>query len=275
MDEEVIRTRKCSKCEMDKNESDFPFRDRKRGILRTECRECAKQIKAAYHITNKVYSQEYAREYRKQNGEKIKAQRAAGYQRNKDKILERSHIFYSENKDTILEQKKEYYEDNKTAIIAQHNEYTRNRNKTDIAYKLRKRVSNLIYQVLRGDKNGSCLDFLPYTIEELKIHLEAKFEPWMNWENWGRYSIKNWDDNDPTTFKWHIDHIIPQSCFHYETMDCQEFMDCWALSNLRPYSAKQNIIDGDRKQDIIKEKEDGTRNNDGETNDQKTNCNEY
>jgi hypothetical protein len=29
-------------------------------------------------------------------------------------------------------------------------------------------------------------------------------------------------------------------------MEDQAFLDCWALSNLRPYSAKQNIIDGNR-----------------------------
>jgi hypothetical protein len=27
-------------------------------------------------------------------------------------------------------------------------------------------------------------------------------------------------------------------------MDCQEFKDCWALSNLRPLNAKQNFWDG-------------------------------
>lgn len=29
-------------------------------------------------------------------------------------------------------------------------------------------------------------------------------------------------------------------------MEDEEFKKCWALSNLRPYSAKQNIIDGAR-----------------------------
>lgn len=31
-------------------------------------------------------------------------------------------------------------------------------------------------------------------------------------------------------------------------MDCQEFRNCWALSNLRPLSSKQNISDGNRRE---------------------------
>jgi hypothetical protein len=55
--------------------------------------------------------------------------------------------------------------------------------------------------------------------------------------------------------EFHFDHIIPHSTFHYETMDCQEFKDCWALSNLRPLSAKQNLLDGISRvrHDLVKE----------------------
>jgi len=38
--------------------------------------------------------------------------------------------------------------------------------------------------------------------------------------------------------------IIPQSTFKYSSMEDQEFKNCWALSNLRPLSAKQNNFDG-------------------------------
>ena len=102
-------------------------------------------------------------------------------------------------------------------------------------------------------KNGSIKDyksivkFLPYTIQELKDHLDSLFESWMNWSNHGNYDSKMWNDNDPTTWTWQVDHIIPHSNFKYNSMEDQEFKDCWALNNLRPYSAKQNIIDGNRK----------------------------
>lgn len=81
-------------------------------------------------------------------------------------------------------------------------------------------------------------------MEKLKRHLEGQFESWMTWDNHGRYDVKTWNDNDQNTWTWQIDHIIPHSKFHYTSMENQEFKDCWALSNLRPYSAKQNVIDG-------------------------------
>jgi hypothetical protein len=58
------------------------------------------------------------------------------------------------------------------------------------------------------------------------------------------YSLKTWDDEDKSTWKWNIDHIIPQSDLIYASMEDENFKKCWALSNLRPYSAKQNILDG-------------------------------
>ena len=81
-------------------------------------------------------------------------------------------------------------------------------------------------------------------MQELKEHLEAQFEPWMNWSNWGRYHKNKWNDNDPATWTWQLDHIIPQYKLPYISMGDDNFKKCWALSNLRPHSAKQNLLDG-------------------------------
>jgi len=115
---------------------------------------------------------------------------------------------------------------------------------------LRKSISQAIKVQLEkslSSKDGaSCLAFLPYTILELRQHLESLFEPWMTWKNWGHYKMEDWDDNDPGTWVWHIDHIIPHANFKYTSMNDDLFKECWALSNLRPYSAKQNVRDNDR-----------------------------
>lgn len=66
----------------------------------------------------------------------------------------------------------------------------------------------------------------------------------MTWGNHGKYIPAEWDDNDANTWKWQIDHIIPQSTFKYKSMKDEEFIKCWSLNNLRPLSAKQNCIDG-------------------------------
>lgn len=114
--------------------------------------------------------------------------------------------------------------------------------------KLRRSVSRAINQALKtkgSSKQGqSCLQYLPFNIIELKHQFESQFEPWMNWNNWTLYDPTTWDDNDSSTWTWNIDHIQPQSDFRYTSMNDPAFKECWALSNLRPYSAKQNIIDG-------------------------------
>jgi hypothetical protein len=97
-------------------------------------------------------------------------------------------------------------------------------------------------------KNGySIMEYLPYSFAELKQHLESQFEPWMTWKNRGIYNKDIWNDNDQSTWTWQIDHIIPHSAFKYTDMECIEFQECWALENLRPLSAKENIIKGNRK----------------------------
>lgn len=71
-------------------------------------------------------------------------------------------------------------------------------------------------------------DALGYSMEELKKHLESQFEPGMSWDNHGRNG-------------WHIDHIIPISAFNFTSTDDLDFKKCWALSNLRPMWAGDNI----------------------------------
>jgi len=66
----------------------------------------------------------------------------------------------------------------------------------------------------------------------------------MNWGNHGKYDPKKWDENDPKTWTWQLDHIIPSSDLPYLSMEDDNFKKCWALENLRPLSAKQNILDG-------------------------------
>ena len=47
-------------------------------------------------------------------------------------------------------------------------------------------------------------DILECSFEEFKLYLESKFEPWMNWSNYGVY-------DGLLNSGWDIDHIIPLS----------------------------------------------------------------
>ena len=146
------------------------------------------------------------------------------------------------------EEKHQYYLDNKEVIYEKRRIYENRRLKTDMGFKIKKNVANIVRNFLKKSgksKSGiSISKYLTYVMQELKEHLEKQFEPWMTWENWGTYNPVTWDDNDPTTWTWQIDHIIPHSTFKYSSMEDLSFRDCWALSNLRPLNAKQNLLDG-------------------------------
>lgn len=109
------------------------------------------------------------------------------------------------------------------------NRRERNRRATDVHFKLKKNVSRAISHAIF--KNGqSTIKYLPYTIGDLKSHLEKRFDSKMSWENYGTY--------------WHIDHIVPHSLFKYSSMQDEEFIKCWSLGNLRPLEASQNKVEG-------------------------------
>ena len=67
---------------------------------------------------------------------------------------------------------------------------------------------------------------LDYSVDDLKLHLESLFQPGMSWDNYG---------------EWHIDHIVPDSWFEYNSYQDSSFKECWALANLQPLWAKDNL----------------------------------
>lgn len=109
--------------------------------------------------------------------------------------------------------------------------------RSDPIKRLKHQISNQIRKLVK--KNGfsknkiSSWKILPYTSTELKQHLESLWEPWMNWDNYGG----RMSDKKKT---WHIDHIVPQSKFYFNSMDDVQFKECWALSNLRPLEKFEN-----------------------------------
>lgn len=156
-----------------------------------------------------------------------------------DSHKKEAHLYYLKNREKKLNYSKEYNKNNREKI----NKYTRERRK-DPKVKLRHTISCHIRHAIKGTKMKSCMAFLPFSIEELKLHLESQFEMWMNWDNWGIYDSQIWDDDDSSTWSWQIDHIIPQMELPYDSMSHSNFIKCWDLSNLRPLAAKANIMIG-------------------------------
>lgn len=93
------------------------------------------------------------------------------------------------------------------------------------------RLSSLMSKGIRrylklGKQGRSWKNLVSYDVSTLRTHIERQFTNGMNWQNMG---------------KWHIDHIQPLSSFNFDTSDCPDFHHAWALSNLRPLWAHENL----------------------------------
>tara|TARA_R110000744_G_C19201447_1_gene544993 strand:+ start:192 stop:863 length:672 start_codon:yes stop_codon:yes gene_type:complete len=100
----------------------------------------------------------------------------------------------------------------------------------DVCFRLRSLINSQIRDTIKSD---SVLKYLPYTIQELKEHIENLFTEGMTWDNHG---LKG----------WHIDHIYPQSKLIYDSMEHPNFLKCWSLDNLQPLWAKENMSKGNK-----------------------------
>jgi len=169
------------------------------------------------------------------------------HQDNKEKLAEYQRNYTDKNKEKLKEYHQNYREnrrenpENKEHDKAWRRSYKRKRYNTDLCFKLRNNVRRSINRTLIDGKGGqSLLSYVDWTVEELKEHLESQFESWMTWDNHGPYH--------PTEKRWHIDHIIPQSVLleDVETMDHPKFRECWALKNLRPLAAIDNLSKGNK-----------------------------
>lgn len=245
-----ILTGECLNCGILPIES-FPIASIRGGktYYRSVCHKCFLEKRKEYRKQNKHQDANY----RKNNADKISAYNKKHYQENKEHYSELNGINYIRYKEEgrTLKYRRDYAANNRDKINATAREFQARKRKENICFRINSDISRSIRSSLKKSgnaKNGkSSKSYLPFTFDELKSHLEKQFEPWMNWENRGKYDAKTWNDNDNSTWTWQLDHIIPQSKLPYTSMEDDNFKKCWALSNLRPLSAKQNLIEGNRR----------------------------
>ena len=134
--------------------------------------------------------------------------------------------YYLKNPQKYRALRKKWREKNKERINIYQNERRNNNPK----FKLDYNIASAISTALKGNKNRKKWQTLVgYSLEDLIKHLEFHFEPWMNWDNYGKKSEK-----------WAVDHSIPTTWFEYEMPYSPEFKACWSLQNLRPMNFGDN-----------------------------------
>lgn len=143
-----------------------------------------------------------------------------------------------------------YKKNNSESLILYHRNYMAEKRQNDLGFKLHGIVAKTVLEMLKKNDTSkddkSCNEFLEFTSDQIVEYLmnHPEKEWWMNENNHGNYNSQIWNDSDPATWTWQLDHIIPRSLFKYISMSDIDFKICWSLENLRPLSAKQNLLDG-------------------------------
>ena len=158
-----------------------------------------------WYIRNRDKMLEYQKEYREKNPKIYsKEKRREEYLKNKEKEIIQKKKWYEKNRDKMSKYRKEYKKRNPIDKLKK-NLKRKQKFKEDALYKLTHSIRNLIQSAIKNKgykKTNKTNDILGCSFKEFKIHIENKFEPWMNWNNYGQYTGKQKET-------WSIDHIIP------------------------------------------------------------------
>ena len=227
--------KKCSSCKLYKDFDSFSKRSDSKDGYRGVCKKC---------INEK--SKSISKKYYKNNREKLLSKSKERKSKNIDtnskvrkirKLIETCNSNQSVcTKCMIIQYIDVFTKDNsrKNGLSAHCNEckntYRKIRKSNDSMFKLTTNIRSMISTYIKSNglkKVKSTQEILGCDFNQLKNHLEYKFQKEMNWENYG---------------KWHIDHIIPISYAKCEF----EIYKLNHYSNLQPMWSKDNLSKGNR-----------------------------
>lgn len=192
------------------------------------------------------------------NKQRVAVTRKKSNAKNKEARRIRRKRWYDENREYALQYAKAWADKNRDAIRARLRlpenasklaEKSRNRRKANpekakeiwaksdrkrqatIHGRLRLRIQSMIRYSLRncdGKRRRKSEELVGWKVDELRRHIERQFTPGMSWERLAAGEI-------------HIDHILPLKSFNITGPDCPELKRAWALTNLRPLWADENM----------------------------------
>lgn len=235
-DGDHIASRICTRCKTSKPATAEFYHARKKNA--DGCREVCKKCRAADNLAHNAERTAKKREHYRQNKdrllesvrayyrENVEAQRKAGLDRhykNRDKRIEQMRAYRAANLDALNERRRPK---SREAFHARYG--------SDLVFTLKHRMRALLHATLANGRQGKRMaELLGYGMDELRSHLERQFTKGMSWEAFLAGEI-------------HVDHIIPASTFNAVDYDSDEFRACWALPNLRPMWARENLSKGDK-----------------------------
>ena len=113
----------CTKCGVEKEESEFSKEKKGKNGIRALCKECVKLQSRAYYLANLGKIRERGLAYRRANLEKIRELDRVRRQVNREKILEQQMAHRRANLEKILERNRAYHHANREKILEQQRTY--------------------------------------------------------------------------------------------------------------------------------------------------------
>ena len=223
----------CKNCQVEKELLDFYL---KNGKPNSQCKCCLRE-KQAKRRSNRSDNdikkdQIYFKEYRDKNKEKLKEYDKLNYLENKEFVKEKYKSYYEENREEINKKNSIRQKNNREKRNSYLREYNQNKRDNEPLYRLKNNLRTNIWSSIKRcgyKKYSKTYEILCCSFEEFKLHLESKFEDWMNLENYGKY-------NGELNYGWDIDHIIPVSSANSE----EEIIKLNHYTNLQPLCSKIN-----------------------------------
>ena len=222
--------KRCVRCSKLLKEKDFNASKANSDGLNKTCINCcskAKLFRKSYRSTPEFKKKDKEYRSRPEVQERKKSYRSTPEFKKKDKERKSTPEF---KKKAAERARLAYHKEGSTV-----KEYQKNKYKNNPQYRVSINMSSQIRQSLKDGKGGAAWEKLVgYSLKDLMKHLESLFEDGMTWENYG---------------EWHIDHRKPQSWFKYDSYDSIIFKECWAIENLQPKWASENISKGNKYSD--------------------------
>lgn len=227
----------CKEC---KKIYDNLYREKNREIINKKSRDkwkdnpdLAREKKKKYYQTNIEKEREQRRIYRENNKEKEKLR----HKKYQEKNPNANKIYYEKNRKKCNERSKNYRKQNWEKIKQVKNKANKKRRLVDPIFKLRMNIGKSIYDSIKRNnftKKSKTQEILGCLFDEFKQHIELKWEPWMNWENYGHPKDKILEPNKT----WDIDHIVPTSSAETE----EDIIRLNHHTNLQPLCSYINRI---------------------------------
>ena len=234
----------CRKCTEVKKYEDFGKDKSKKDGMSIYCKKCnanktlnsvkdlskISEYNKEYRLNNKEKNIEYNKNYYSNNSDIIK-ERASEYNKS-EKSKEQKKKYRLLNKENLTEYGEKYRELKKNELKIYFRNYRKEKRSSDIMYRLKDNIRHRISESLKSKnfrKNNTTIDILGCSITEFKKYIELKFEPWMTWENYGKY-------NGELNYGWDIDHKIPLSYGKTE----EEVIKLNYYTNLQPLCSYVN-----------------------------------